>query len=112
SEDIPVDSLVGTLNTELRPSMPYVPSDYDEPEEKYAITRLTPDLTAEPVKLHVKTNATGRISALWYEYDEDQGTTGQPYNGDKDEDSEIENVLGQYASSRPQFGPIILLSET
>ncbi|HIW47288.1 MAG TPA: Cpe/LpqF family protein [Candidatus Yaniella excrementigallinarum] len=95
SEDIPVDSLVGTLNTELRPSMPYVPSDYDEPEENYAITRLTPDLTAEPVDLHLKTDATGRISALWYEYVEDEGTTEQPDNGDKEEDSENDNVLGQ-----------------
>src|SRR5690625_7531058 len=86
SEDIPVDSLVGTLNTALRPSMPYVPSDYEEPEENYAITRLTPDLTAEPVDLHLKTDATGRISALWYEYVEDEGTTGQPDNGDKEEE--------------------------
>ncbi len=67
TDDIPVDSLVGTLNSELRPSLPYVPSDYEEPEPNYGITRLTPDLTATPVDLHLQVDDTGRISALWYE---------------------------------------------
>ena len=75
SEDIPVDSLVGTLNSELRPSLPYVPSDYEEPEPNYGVTRLTPDLTAQPVDLHVQVDDTGLISALWYETVESDATT-------------------------------------
>lgn len=67
TDDIPVDSLVGTLNAQLRPSLPYVPSDYHEPAANYGVTRLSPDLTAEPVDLHVQVDDSGRISALWYE---------------------------------------------
>lgn len=74
TEQIPVDSLVGTLNSDLRPSLPYVPSDYQEPEANYGITRLTPDLTAEPVDLHLQVDDTGRISALWYETVETDAT--------------------------------------
>lgn len=74
TENIPVDSLVGTLNAQLRPSLPYVASDYEEPEPNYGITRLTPDLTAEPVDLHVQLDETGLIIALWYEtIDSDAG---------------------------------------
>lgn len=75
SEDIPVDSLVGTLNSQLRPSLPYVPSNYEEPEANYGVTRLTPDLTAQPVDLHVQVDDTGLISALWYETVESDATT-------------------------------------
>ncbi len=75
SEEIPVDSLVGTLNSQLRPSLPYVPSDYEEPEPDYGITRLTPDLTAQPVDLHLQVDDTGRISALWYETVESDAET-------------------------------------
>ena len=80
SEEIPVDSLVGTLNSQLRPSLPFVPSDYEEPKPNYGITRLTPDLTAQPVDLHIKVDDTGLISALWYETVESDATddTGAP----------------------------------
>lgn len=67
TDNIPVDSLVGTLNADLRPSLPYIASNYQEPEAGYAIVRLTPDLTAQPVDLHLKVDASGRISSLWYE---------------------------------------------
>src|SRR5699024_231852 len=91
SDEIPVDSLVGTLNSELRPSLPYVPSDYEEPEENYGITRLTPDLTAGPIDLHIQIDDTGRITDLWYEELEsaDSGET----NPD-DEDAETNDGLG------------------
>lgn len=67
SDDIPVDSLVGTLNADLRPSLPFVAAEYSEPEENYGVTRLSPDLTSAPIDLHVKVDDTGRISDLWYE---------------------------------------------
>lgn len=97
SEEIPVDSLVGTLNSDLRPSLPFVASDYSEPEENYGITRLTPDLTSEPIHLHVQIDDTGRISALWYEevvtdaapQPQDTSTT------DQDEDTAPGGGIGQ-----------------
>lgn len=67
SDDIPVDSLVGTLNSDLRPSLPFVAVEYSEPEENYGVTRLTPDLTSAPIDLHVQVDDTGRILELWYE---------------------------------------------
>lgn len=84
SEEIPVDSLVGTLNSDLRPSMPYVPSDYSEPEEDYGVTRLTPDLTAASVDLHIRIDDTGRISDLWYDEvaTEDGSEQPQPTDGE------------------------------
>lgn len=87
SEDIPVDSLVGTLNSELRPSLPYVPSDYEEPESNYGVTRLTPDLTAQPVDLHVQVDDTGLISALWYETVESDATTDDASQVPDDEET-------------------------
>ncbi|HEY4535952.1 MAG TPA: Cpe/LpqF family protein [Enteractinococcus sp.] len=86
SEDIPVDSLVGTLNSQLRPSLPFVPSDYKEPEPNYGITRLTPDLTAQPVDLHIQVDDTGLISALWYETIESDAseTTNEPTDDGED----------------------------
>ena len=84
SDEIPVDSLVGTLNSELRPSLPYVPSDYAEPEEDYGITRLTPDLTAVPIDLHIRIDDTGRITALWYEELESEANTGDTSTSDED----------------------------
>ncbi|GAA2042401.1 hypothetical protein GCM10009720_23780 [Yaniella flava] len=91
SDEIPVDSLVGTLNSELRPSLPYVPSNYEEPEENYGITRLTPDLTAGPIDLHIQIDDTGRITDLWYEELEsaDSGETATD-----DEDAETNDGLG------------------
>lgn len=75
TEKIPVDSLVGTLNSQLRPSLPYVPSDYHEPEANYGVTRLTPGLTAEPVDLHIQVDDSGMIRDLWYETVETDATT-------------------------------------
>lgn len=83
SDTIPVDSLVGTLNSELRPALPYVASDYEEPAEDYGVTRLTPDLTAEPVDLHIEVDESGRLTALWYE------------GVDSDGDEETTDGLGQ-----------------
>ena len=77
TEEIPVDSLVGTLNSQLRPHLPYVASEYEEPESNYGITRLTPDLTAQPVDLHLQVDDTGMISALWYEEIESDGPSDE-----------------------------------
>lgn len=82
SEEIPVDSLVGTLNSELRPSLPYIASDYSEPEEDYGITRLTPDLTSEPLDLHIQIDGSGLITDLWYE---EVATTDEEAPSDQDE---------------------------
>lgn len=93
TDEIPVDSLVGTLNSQLRPSLPYVPSEYEEPEPNYGVTRLTPDLTAQPVDLHVQVDEAGLITALWYETvesDAEDGETSFP-----DEDEQNQPGLGQ-----------------
>lgn len=89
TEDIPVDSLVGTLNSQLRPSLPYVASEYEEPEPDYGITRLTPDLTAQPVDLHLQVDDTGMISALWYEEIESDGPSDeQPDTTEEEQQSD------------------------
>ena len=88
TEEIPVDSLVGTLNSQLRPSLPFVPSDYEEPEPNYGITRLTPDLTAQPVDLHVKVDDTGLINALWYETVESDATSAPDTTEETTDDDE------------------------
>lgn len=85
TENIPVDSLVGTLNAQLRPSLPFVPSDYEEPSAGYGITRLTPDLTAQPVDLHIQMDDTGRISALWYETVESDATSSPSESPEEEE---------------------------
>ena len=95
SEDIPVDSLVGTLNSQLRPSLPFVPSDYEEPEPNYGITRLTPDLTAQPVDLHIQVDDTGLISALWYETVESDATTNTTEQPSDDGEEIPSDGLGQ-----------------
>ncbi|GAA4472879.1 hypothetical protein GCM10023190_04020 [Enteractinococcus fodinae] len=88
TEDIPVDSLVGTLNSQLRPHLPYVASEYEEPESNYGITRLTPDLTAVPVDLHLQLDDTGMISALWYEeIESDADSDEQPATSEDEEES-------------------------
>lgn len=97
TENIPVDSLVGTLNAQLRPSLPYVASDYEEPEPNYGITRLSPDLTAQPVDLHIQLDETGLISALWYETidsDEDNSETPPEESLDDSEDA-LSDALNQ-----------------
>ena len=88
AEEIPVDSLVGTLNSQLRPSLPFVPSDYEEPEPNYGITRLTPDLTAQPVDLHLQVDDTGLISALWYETVESDATDSTDTTQEPTDDGE------------------------
>lgn len=95
SEEIPVDSLVGTLNSELRPSLPYVASDYAEPEEDYAVTRLTPDLTAEPIDLHVQIDDSSRIVDLWYEDVSTETNSDSDESTNDDEDSAPGDGLGQ-----------------
>lgn len=88
SEEIPIDSLVGTLNSQLRPSLPFVASDYEEPAQNYGVTRLTPDLTAQPVDLHLQLDDTGLISALWYEeIDSDEASDDETTFSDEDQES-------------------------
>lgn len=94
SDEIPVDSLVGTLNADLRPSLPFVPAEYTEPEENYGVTRLTPDLTSAPLDLHVKVDDTGRISDLWYEEVVTDANQEDSSSSD-DEDSAPGEGLGQ-----------------
>lgn len=95
SEDIPVDSLVGTLNSQLRPALPYVASDYEEPEADYGVTRLTPDLTAQPVDLHLQLDETGMISALWYVEIDSEETSDDEETAFPEEDQENNPGLGQ-----------------
>ena len=97
TEQIPVDSLVGTLNSELRPSLPYIASEYEEPAADYGVTRLTPDLTSQPVDLHLQLDETGLISALWYEEVEsdDAPTDHDATTSPADEEEESTPGLGQ-----------------
>jgi hypothetical protein len=92
SEDIPIDSLVGTLNSQLRPSLPFVPSEYEEPETNYGVTRLTPDLTAQPIDLHIQVDDAGLITALWYEEVESDANGDSSFS---DEDEQTQPGLGQ-----------------
>lgn len=94
SDEIPVDSLVGTLNSELRPSIPFVAAEYSEPEENYGITRLSPDLTSAPIDLHVKVDDTGRISDLWYEEVVTDATPEESPSDDSDDNDE-ESMPGE-----------------
>ena len=95
SDEIPVDSLVGTLNSDLRPSLPFVPAEYTEPENNYGVTRLTPDLTSAPLDLHVKVDDTGRISDLWYEEVVTDANQEEEPSDEVDEDSAPGGGLGQ-----------------
>ena len=95
TEDIPVDSLVGTLNSQLRPDLPYVASGYEDPETDYGITRLSPDLTSQPVDLHIQLDETGLISALWYEEVESDATPSEDSTVAPDDEEESAPGLGQ-----------------
>lgn len=95
SEEIPVDSIVGTLNSDLRPSMPYVPSEYSEPEEHYGITRLTPDLTAASIDLHVRVDDSGLITDLWYDEVANEDASEQPDSTDDEDSAPSGGGLGQ-----------------
>ena len=95
TEQIPVDSLVGTLNSQLRPDLPYIASEYEEPESDYGVTRLTPDLTSQPVDLHIQLDETGLISALWYEEVESDADTIEDTTGAPEGEEKTAPGLGQ-----------------
>lgn len=64
---MPVDSMVGTLNAEIRPHKPFVASEYREVENGVAQVRLTPPISSEPFDMTVSLDQDGKIDALWFE---------------------------------------------
>lgn len=66
TEEIPVDSLVGVINSQVRPSGPFVASEYSEPQENVAVVRLTPDLSSTPLDMTVSLNDEGLLDGLWF----------------------------------------------
>ncbi|PXA82440.1 hypothetical protein DCC26_00600 [Auritidibacter sp. NML120779] len=78
TEQIPVDSLVGTLNAELRPQKPYVMTHYEQTDQASAMMTLTPDISAQPLDLHFSIDEAGRLTELWYRDTNDPSASADP----------------------------------